>query len=88
MLGAGIYASEDIRKARKYGKIIFRLLVYVGKVKKIDSQAHPERKSWQENYDSAWVPAGCGMVKSELTVSVSQTTSQKYDQIYYFSLLG
>ena len=35
-----------------------------GRVKKIDRQNHPLQKSWQATYDTAWVPAGCGMVAS------------------------
>ena len=32
MLGPGIYASTDFNKAKKYGDIILKILVYVGKV--------------------------------------------------------
>ena len=40
----------------------------VGKVKKIDCQGHPLQKSWRyEGHDTAWVPAGCGMVPSGRT---------------------
>ena len=47
MLGSGVYASSDIRKARNYGggEVILKLEVFVGKVKKIDMQGHPLQKS-------------------------------------------
>ena len=68
MLGEGVYVSTDIDKARAYGQCILVLEVQLGKTKKIDSQAHPMRTSWHDHgYDSAWVPAHCGMVRSGLT---------------------
>ncbi|XP_078721219.1 uncharacterized protein LOC144937684 [Lampetra fluviatilis] len=74
MLGRGVYVSRNIDKARRYPlntedhlKVILKLEVDVGKVKKIDSQGHPLRLTWHdEGYDTAWVPAGCGMVISHL----------------------
>ncbi|XP_032812376.2 uncharacterized protein LOC116943556 [Petromyzon marinus] len=74
MLGRGVYVSRNIDKARRYPldtedhlKVILKLEVDVGKVKKIDSQNHPLRLTWHdEGYDTAWVPAGCGMVTSQL----------------------
>jgi len=68
MLGEGIYASRSLIKAQNYGKVVFRLLVFTGKVKKINFQNHSFQKSWQERFDSAWVPPNCGMVWSGLTV--------------------
>mmetsp|Transcript_33443 Transcript_33443/g.93841 ORF Transcript_33443/g.93841 Transcript_33443/m.93841 type:complete len:210 (+) Transcript_33443:78-707(+) len=68
MLGAGVYVSADLAKARKYGDTILDLEVKLGKIKRIDSQGHPMRTSWNSHgYDSAWVPAACGMVHSGLT---------------------
>lgn len=68
MLGRGVYVSAQYEKARNYGSVVFRLEVRVGKVKKIDMQGHPMRKTWhQHGYDSAWVPKRCGMVPSGLT---------------------
>eukprot|EP00397_Hematodinium_sp_SG-2012_P051920 GEMP01061120.1.p1 GENE.GEMP01061120.1~~GEMP01061120.1.p1 ORF type:complete len:192 (+),score=6.76 GEMP01061120.1:475-1050(+) len=68
MLGPGVYASTDIKKARSYGPVVFKLEVRLGKVKKIDRHGHPLQKNWQSNgYDTAWVPAKCGMVASGLT---------------------
>mmetsp|Transcript_40250 Transcript_40250/g.116361 ORF Transcript_40250/g.116361 Transcript_40250/m.116361 type:complete len:126 (-) Transcript_40250:55-432(-) len=69
MLGAGVYLTRDINKARGYGDgTIITVSVAVGKVKKIDRQGHPLQKSWHNHgYDSAWVPPDSGMVLSGLT---------------------
>ena len=68
MLGQGVYLSADIEKAKRYGSSILVVEAKLGKVKKIDSQTHPMRTSWNSHgYDSAWVPADCGMVHSGLT---------------------
>ena len=68
MLGQGVYLSADIDKAKNYGSSILTVDVKLGKTKKIDSQSHPLRTSWNSHgYDSAWVPANCGMVSSGLT---------------------
>ena len=67
MLGRGVYLSSNIRKARRYGRAIFVVWVKLGKTKAIDSQNHPMRTSWSRYYDSAWVPANCGMTPSGLT---------------------
>jgi RNA:NAD 2'-phosphotransferase (TPT1/KptA family) len=67
MLGKGVYMSSDISKARAYaggGGVVLEAEVDVGKVKKIDRQHHPQQKTWQGQYDTAWVPPACGMVKS------------------------
>ncbi|MGH0128602.1 UNVERIFIED_CONTAM: hypothetical protein FKN15_001812 [Acipenser sinensis] len=74
MLGRGVYVSRDYNKASRYPlnhlereKRVLKLLVNVGRVKKIDKQGHPMQKTWHDNdYDSAWVPPNCGMVKSGL----------------------
>ena len=67
MLGRGVYLSRDIQKARYYGPVVLKCRVYVGRVKMINHQGHPEQKIWQRNYDVAWVPPQCGMVASGLT---------------------
>lgn len=68
MLGQGVYLSADIEKAKRYGSSILVVEAKLGKTKKIDSQSHPMRTSWNSHgYDSAWVPADCGMVHSGLT---------------------
>ena len=65
MLGRGVYVSRDVEKARAYGSVVLRVSVRVGTVKRIDRQGHPQQKSWHAaGYDTAWVPAGCGMVPS------------------------
>ncbi|XP_029611662.1 uncharacterized protein LOC115195680 [Salmo trutta] len=74
MLGRGVYLSRDLMKASRYPlelpehqRVVLRVKVNVGKVKKIDNQYHPLRTTWHENgYDTAWVPPNCGMVKSGL----------------------
>uniref|UniRef100_A0A8C5HT65 PARP catalytic domain-containing protein n=1 Tax=Gouania willdenowi TaxID=441366 RepID=A0A8C5HT65_GOUWI len=74
MLGRGVYLSRDLEKASRYpikhpeeDRRVIRALVSVGEVAKIDRQGHPLQKVWHDKgYDSAWVPADCGMVKSGL----------------------
>ncbi|ROL55207.1 hypothetical protein DPX16_5492 [Anabarilius grahami] len=74
MLGYGVYVSRSREKASRYpinagGQelAILKLSVRVGKVKRIDRQDHPLQKTWnQHGYDTAWVPANCGMVNSGL----------------------
>ncbi|KAG9328674.1 hypothetical protein JZ751_011492, partial [Albula glossodonta] len=69
MLGPGVYVSRDGKKAAHYPlnvpkdqKVVLKLTVRVGKVKKIDRQGHPLQKTWhQHGYDTAWVPPNCGM---------------------------
>lgn len=64
LLGPGIYVSRNIDKAKCYppntdkkDKVVFKLKVRVGKVKKIDCDHHPMQKSWhQQGYDCAWIP--------------------------------
>ena len=72
MLGKGVYLSTDIEKARCYrkgmGGIILKCRVWVGKVKKIDTQNHPMQRTWHaRGYDSAWVPPKNRMVGSGRT---------------------
>ncbi|XP_059192693.1 uncharacterized protein LOC131974413 [Centropristis striata] len=69
MLGRGVYVSRDIKKASHYplhsnitDRVVFQLLVRVGRVKRIDQDNHPMQFSWHSNgYDTAWVPPKCGM---------------------------
>ena len=69
MLGAGVYWSDDVTKARAYGDTVLKLQVRAGRVKKIDEQGHALQKSWHvsHGYDTAWVPPRCGMVDSGLS---------------------
>nr|XP_033811230.1 uncharacterized protein LOC117365225 [Geotrypetes seraphini] len=77
MLGPGVYVSTDIRKAKNYpynvraaDRVILKVRVRVGKVKKINRQGHPLQYTWHaRGYDTAWVPAKSGMVRSGLTES-------------------
>ncbi|KAJ8254702.1 hypothetical protein GJAV_G00196220 [Gymnothorax javanicus] len=75
MLGPGVYVSRDLKKASKYPlhlpeheRVVLKLIVDVGRVKKIDFQGHPMQKTWHTvyGYDTAWVPPNCGMVESNL----------------------
>ncbi|XP_029106219.1 uncharacterized protein LOC114910209 [Scleropages formosus] len=74
MLGRGVYVSRDLQKASRYPlhlpehqRVVLKLKVRVGRVKKIDCQGHPLQKTWHDHgYDTAWCPPGCGMVKSGL----------------------
>ncbi|XP_067826817.1 grass carp reovirus (GCRV)-induced gene 2o [Heptranchias perlo] len=69
LLGPGVYVSRDFHKARAYphgipdsDRVIFKLKVRVGKVKKIDTDNHPHQKAWHQNgYNTAWVPPNCGI---------------------------
>ncbi len=67
MLGRGVYVSTDINKTLNYGDVTLKLLVWVGETRLITSQNQPDRKTWQSEADSAWVPANCGMVPSGRT---------------------
>ena len=64
MLGAGVYCSRELQKARAYatgygGGVVFELRVRPGKVKAIRSIPHSLQKTWhQAGYDTAWVPPG------------------------------
>ncbi len=74
MLGRGVYLSRDVQKASRYPldlpeslRVVLRVRVNVGKVKKIDHQGHPLQKTWHDHgYDTAWCPPECGMVPSGL----------------------
>lgn len=63
-LGPGVYCSRDINKAMGYpacapnDRVVFKLRVRVGKVKRIDMQSLNQMTSWHQNgYDTAWLPA-------------------------------
>uniref|UniRef100_A0A3Q3EPV7 PARP catalytic domain-containing protein n=1 Tax=Labrus bergylta TaxID=56723 RepID=A0A3Q3EPV7_9LABR len=78
MLGPGVYLSRDLEKARRYpidhpehDRVVFKVVVNVGKVIAINYQGHPRQKTWHDSrygevYDTAWMPPNCGMVKSGL----------------------
>ncbi|KAK7131134.1 hypothetical protein R3I94_016311 [Phoxinus phoxinus] len=73
MLGRGVYLSRDLNKASRYPletpheRVVIRVKVDVGRVKKIDHQGHPLQKTWHANgYNTAWCPPNCGMVPSNL----------------------
>ncbi|KAM3597971.1 uncharacterized protein V6R79_011906 [Siganus canaliculatus] len=74
MLGRGVYLSRDLDKASRYpidhpehDRVVIKVVVNVGRVKKIDCQGHQLQKTWHDHgFDTAWVPPNCGMVKSGL----------------------
>uniref|UniRef100_A0A4W6DZ60 PARP catalytic domain-containing protein n=1 Tax=Lates calcarifer TaxID=8187 RepID=A0A4W6DZ60_LATCA len=74
MLGRGVYLSRDLKKASRYpinhpesDRAVVKVVVNVGRVKRIDRQHHPLQKTWHDHgYDTAWVPPNCGMVPSGL----------------------
>ena len=74
MLGAGVYLSRELTKVESYpigvpehNKAIIKLKVNIGRWISIDKQGHQYQRSWaSKGYDSAWVPAKCGMVASGL----------------------
>lgn len=69
MLGPGVYVSRDQKKAERYplksqptDRVVLKLSVDCGKVKRIDKDNHPLQKTWHsQGYDTAWVPPNCGM---------------------------
>ncbi|KAI5608341.1 hypothetical protein C0J50_6812 [Silurus asotus] len=69
MLGPGVYVSRNQKKAERYplnstyvDRVVLKLRVDCGKIKKIDKDNHPMQKTWHSNgYDTAWVPPKCGM---------------------------
>ncbi|KAM4745228.1 uncharacterized protein FYW61_011406 [Anableps anableps] len=69
MLGKGVYVSRDRKKAERYplhinpsDRVVFKLQVRVGRVKRIDKDNHPMQYTWStQGYDTAWVPPNCGM---------------------------
>lgn len=69
MLGKGVYVSRDRKKAERYplhvnpsDRVVLKLHVRVGRVKRIDKDNHPMQQTWSmQGYDTAWVPPNCGM---------------------------
>ncbi|XP_029366058.1 uncharacterized protein LOC115048597 [Echeneis naucrates] len=69
MLGKGVYVSRDIRKASNYpqnsqpsDRVVLKVCVRVGRVKRIDKDNHPMQYNWSmQGYNTAWVPPNCGM---------------------------
>lgn len=69
MLGKGVYVTRDQTKAARYpmnhpdsDRVVLKLRVRVGRVKRIDKDNHPLQYSWsKKGYDTAWVPPKCGM---------------------------
>uniref|UniRef100_A0AAQ4NRA8 PARP catalytic domain-containing protein n=5 Tax=Gasterosteus aculeatus TaxID=69293 RepID=A0AAQ4NRA8_GASAC len=69
MLGKGVYVSRDKKKAAHYplnspvtDRVVLKVRVRVGRVKRIDQDNHPMQYTWQTNgYDTAWVPPRCGL---------------------------
>lgn len=69
MLGSGVYVSRDRKKAERYplnsspsDRVVLKLHVRVGRVKRIDTDNHPMQYTWStQGYDTAWVPPNCGM---------------------------
>ena len=62
MLGPGLYLSRDINKTRNYGDVCFKLLVYTGRTKRMDSADNGG--SWRESNDSAYLPPHNDVVSS------------------------
>ncbi len=65
-----------MEKAKAYGPVVLRLLVYLGRVAKITCQGHPLQKSWHAFYGTAWVPPNCGMVPSGLEENCIKSPGQ------------
>lgn len=69
MLGRGVYVSRDIKKASRYplfgadsDRVVLKLRVRVGRVKRINQDNHPMQFTWHSHgYDTAWVPPNCGL---------------------------
>eukprot|EP00092_Neocalanus_flemingeri_P027018 GFUD01029299.1.p1 GENE.GFUD01029299.1~~GFUD01029299.1.p1 ORF type:complete len:355 (+),score=85.68 GFUD01029299.1:80-1144(+) len=60
ILGQGVYVSRDLNKVAKYGEVVFKLLVYPGRTCSITTSNKLLRSTWQQSYDSAWIPPQCG----------------------------
>ena len=75
-----MYCSRDLRKARRYGAVVLRLAVNLGRVITIDRQGHPLQKIWQTriggSFDAAWVPPNSGVVPSGLEENCVRDPSQ------------
>ena len=67
MLGAGVYVTRDVQKAANYGAAILEVKVNPGRVVVINKKGHNLQKCWHaRGYDSAWIPAKCGVTPSGL----------------------
>nr|AEA39727.1 interferon-inducible protein Gig2 [Epinephelus coioides] len=82
MLGRGVYLCRNLEDARRYpighpehDKVVIKVEVNLGNVIVIDRQHHPRQETWHDSrygpvYDTASVPAGCGMVQGGQEVCV------------------
>lgn len=68
LLGKGVYVTRDIIKACLYPKkskysdrVVLKLSVRLGRVKRICKDKDPMQTTWSHRYHSAWVPPDCGM---------------------------
>lgn len=66
-LGQGVYVSRDINKASAYplfsitDKVVLKLRVRVGRVKRIDLNNRQFQQTWHSHgYDTAWLPPNSG----------------------------
>ena len=76
MLGDGIYASSTFAKARKFGDVILKILVYPGRICVIRRKDHPLQKTWHQNFGSAWVPHNTpGLARIQVLALVSRQSN-------------
>ncbi|CAH2320162.1 uncharacterized protein LOC113140540 [Pelobates cultripes] len=75
MLGKGVNISSSVVEISRHTlddkkgfEVVLKLRVNVGKIQVIDCQGHPLQKTWNKQYDTAYVPADCGMVESGVEV--------------------
>eukprot|EP00444_Apocalathium_aciculiferum_P003358 CAMPEP_0183399448 /NCGR_PEP_ID=MMETSP0370-20130417/11943_1 /TAXON_ID=268820 /ORGANISM="Peridinium aciculiferum, Strain PAER-2" /LENGTH=124 /DNA_ID=CAMNT_0025580613 /DNA_START=130 /DNA_END=504 /DNA_ORIENTATION=- len=67
LLGAGVYVSADVDKAKCHGLTVLTVEVTPGKSLMIDSTNLPLSRCWAPHgYDSVWIPAG-GLICAEHT---------------------
>uniref|UniRef100_A0A8C5MZD9 PARP catalytic domain-containing protein n=1 Tax=Leptobrachium leishanense TaxID=445787 RepID=A0A8C5MZD9_9ANUR len=70
ILGRGIYVTRNVNEAANYpvgnthNQVILKLRVNVGRVRLVDHRGDPLQRIWQMDYDSAYVPEYCGIVKT------------------------
>ena len=84
MLGDGIYVSSTIAKAKKFGDVTLKLLVYPGRICVINRKNHPLQKSWQSNYGSAWVPHDTqGLARLQVFNKTEFTSLKKLQSTYF-----
>ena len=61
-LGQGIYFSKDVQKTAAYagrdsnGGVVFKVLVFAGRTKKISPPDFALQTTWHSKYDTAWLP--------------------------------